>query len=104
MATELPESRLTQTVDLTGLPERVTQSVRQLVTALREEHAGHGTVPPPAEGSEAARQEFSVPLLISRPRISVEEFEQVLDELSSGLPGKVLPPDFSRSDIYDDHD
>ena len=36
---------------------------------------------------------------------SMDEFDRWLDELSEGtegLPG--LPPDFSRADIYDDHD
>jgi len=28
----------------------------------------------------------------------------LLDNLASGPPGKILPPDFSRADIYDDHD
>jgi hypothetical protein len=39
-----------------------------------------------------------------RPKISADELERWLDELSAGQPGKVLPSDFSRADIYDEHD
>ena len=39
------------------------------------------------------------------PELSDEEFEQLLDEVSEGLDDlPPLPPDFSRADIYDDHD
>ena len=44
------------------------------------------------------------PNFISRPKLTADEIEQMLDELSAGPPGKVLPPEFSRADIYDDHD
>lgn len=44
------------------------------------------------------------PIFISDPNPSPEEFRRILDELAS-VPGtKVLPPDFSREDIYDEHD
>lgn len=32
------------------------------------------------------------------------EFERLLDELAAGPPGQLLPADFSRADIYADHD
>ncbi|MGE0883238.1 MAG: hypothetical protein AB7P14_06830 [Blastocatellales bacterium] len=36
---------------------------------------------------------------------SLEEFDRDMDELAAGLEGlPVLPEDFSRADIYDDHD
>ena len=35
-------------------------------------------------------------------RLSDEEFERLLDELALDVPP--LPPDFSRADIYLDHD
>ncbi len=36
---------------------------------------------------------------------SLEEFDRVLDELSAPLPGAPsLPADFTRSDIYANHD
>ena len=42
-------------------------------------------------------KEMSVPL-------SEEEFDRLLDQLSAGLLLPPLPADFSRSDIYADHD
>lgn len=37
--------------------------------------------------------------------LSLDELDQLLDELSSGLPPLTsLPTDFSRSDLYVDHD
>lgn len=36
--------------------------------------------------------------------VSNEEFEQLLDEVSEGLNLQPLPSDFSRADIYLDHD
>lgn len=43
-------------------------------------------------------------MFVSDPNISVEEFERLLDEMAAFTPTKVLPPDFSREDIYYDHD
>jgi len=100
MATDLSPPP-THSLDLTGLPERIALGVRQLVSALREGHAGVSSsdaAPPDA------RPELQVASFISRPRPSAEEIERLLDELAFGPPGKVLPPDFSRADIYDDHD
>jgi hypothetical protein len=38
-------------------------------------------------------------------RLSNEQFERLLDEASEGLDlVQPLPPDFSRADIYFDHD
>ena len=44
--------------------------------------------------------------LISSPsNFSLEEFERDMDALADGLEGlPVLPDDFSRADIYADHD
>jgi hypothetical protein len=36
--------------------------------------------------------------------VSHEEFERNLDEVAAGLNLQPLPPDFSRADIYFDHD
>jgi hypothetical protein len=36
--------------------------------------------------------------------ISLEEFDRLLDDLSNGPPLPHLPDDFSRADIYADHD
>lgn len=44
------------------------------------------------------------PRLISDPRPTGAEFERLLGELATGPSLPVLPTDFSRADIYDDHD
>ena len=92
MATELTP----QVVDLTGLPEPAIQAIRQLVQTLREMHR----VQPDGETSTAA----TFPKYISRPRLTPAEFEQKLNELATGPRLPPLPADFSRADIYDDHD
>ncbi len=92
------------TVDLTGLPEPVVRGIRQLVQVLKEEHGGEKLVPGfSGEQREPLAGRFA-PQAISRPNASSEELERLLDELSSVSGGKVLPPDFSRADIYDNHD
>jgi len=36
---------------------------------------------------------------------TVEQFDHLLDELVAGMPpAQSLPADFSRADVYDDHD
>jgi hypothetical protein len=39
---------------------------------------------------------------VAAPRLSWNEIESLLDELTLG--GPTLPPDFTRADIYDEHD
>ena len=40
-----------------------------------------------------------------RKPVSVAQLERLLEELSAGLPNlPPLPHDFSRADLYDDHD
>lgn len=41
---------------------------------------------------------------ISDPMPSEDEIAQLLDNLASGPSLPILPPDFSRANIYDDHD
>jgi hypothetical protein len=41
---------------------------------------------------------------ITHPTPSPEEFRRILGAMASFPAGKVLPTDFSREDIYDDHD
>jgi hypothetical protein len=36
--------------------------------------------------------------------LSADEFERALDDLAAGPPLPSLPADFSRADIYTDHD
>ena len=93
MATELPHTPIPQTVDLTGLPERVVRQVMQIVQAARQEQPG-----------EAAGEGATFPTFLSRPRLSSEESRRLLDEMASRSSGQALPTDFSRADIYDDPD
>jgi hypothetical protein len=73
------------------LREKATRSGLTLESYLqrladREAQAGNGT---PHPGDD----------------LSPEEFERCLDELSEGLPPLTsLPEDFSRADIYGEHD
>jgi hypothetical protein len=41
---------------------------------------------------------------VSAPDLSDEEFDRLLNELSEGPTLPHLPADFSRSDVYADHD
>ena len=100
MATDAVPISGTQTVDLSGLPEGVVQGIRQLVHALREGQAAQGATN--SIGKLLPDEQSS--LIISRPTPSPDEVERLLDELAAGSPGKALPPDFSRADLYDDHD
>jgi hypothetical protein len=38
------------------------------------------------------------------PQHTPEEFARLVNELSKGPPTRTLPADWSRADIYDDHD
>jgi hypothetical protein len=44
------------------------------------------------------------PLMVGATEISLEEFDRLVDELSDGPTLPRLPDDFSRADIYVDHD
>jgi hypothetical protein len=48
--------------------------------------------------------EKPVPRFIHDPQPSYDEFVRLLEELAAGPRLPHLPPDFSREDIYDDHD
>ena len=44
-------------------------------------------------------------VLLSQEELSLADFDQLLDALAAGPPGMPpLPEDFSRRDIYSDHD
>ena len=65
----------------------------QTVEAYLEELAGEET---------RARHGTSLP---STPPLDPAEFDRLLDEFSRGLPPlPPLPADFSRADLYADHD
>lgn len=79
------------TVDLTGLPEPVVRQVHSIVDRARQESPG--SVP-------AALS----PRYVSDPNPTLEEFRALLEQMASRSSGQSLPADFSRADIYDDHD
>jgi hypothetical protein len=67
-------------IDVSGLPPDAVREVESLVTRLRSA-VGH-----PA------------------PQPTDDEFERALRALASGPPVPTLPADWSRADLYDDHD
>ncbi len=75
------------------LRERASQKGQTLEAYLEqlaqdEVRTGKGTAPTPA----------------AQAPLSDEEFDRLLDELSEGPELPHLPADFSRADIYADHD
>ncbi len=75
-----------QVIDLTGLPQPIVQDIQRLVASLR---ASVFPSPPTFDQTSA---------------VTLDEFERSLDELCEGLPPFAsLPSDFSRADIYADH-
>jgi predicted nucleic acid-binding protein len=71
---------MTKTIDVTGLPKHAIRAVETLVNMLKQQQST------PAEPKE----------------VSDAEIDQLFDEISVDAPS--LPPDFSRADIYNDHD
>lgn len=55
---------------------------------------------PAVTGAESKQE----PRYTSDPNPTASEVERLLRELAAGSPLPVLPADFSRADIYDDHD
>ena len=76
-------------IDLAGLPAPVVEQVKKLIQEARQADAA---------------QVKPTPQFISRPRPTLEESKRLLDLMATMGNGKVLPADFSRADIYDDHD
>lgn len=95
MATETAPQPTLRILDLTGLPEAVITLVTTLVQQARERQAAGESHGLPA-GTD--------PMSTARPRLSHEEFRKLLDQMASMSTSHVLPEDFSRADIYDDHD
>jgi hypothetical protein len=76
-----------QRIDESGLPQEVVEDLQRLVTALQGNLAS----------SRSVEDEPS--------HLSLDDFERILDAVSEGLPLlPQLPRDFSRSNIYCDHD
>ncbi|MBX9582582.1 MAG: hypothetical protein K2X87_19930 [Gemmataceae bacterium] len=88
MATEFPHKK-PLTVDLTGLPEKVVHRVLQLVQDARDSQA---------------HAEPDFPLFVSRADTQPEELEKGLAAMAAMGTGQTLPLDWSRDDLYDDHD
>lgn len=72
---------MTKTIDLTGLPKHAISAVETLVNLLKQQH----------ESKPVESREFTE-----------AELDQLFEEASGDAPP--LPPDFSRADIYSDHD
>lgn len=89
---ELPEETRRRLEDKAA---RRGQSLESYLTLVLEAVAAPANLPPPIPG----------PLPPVR-RMSVEEFNRRLDEMQMRpLPAfPPLPEDFSRADLYDDHD
>ena len=75
---------MTLTVDL---PNDVEQRLRERATR---------------EGKRV--EEYSLELIARDERLADDEFERLLDDLASGPELPPLPADFSRADLYADHD
>ena len=96
MAPKLEQTPRPTTIDLTGLPEPVVEQVQRIVEEARQQQdqLGHSPNVTPRP----------TPTYISDPNPTPEEFMRILDEMATMGNGVTLPPDFSRADIYDDHD
>ncbi|HEY1861793.1 MAG TPA: hypothetical protein VGG61_15640 [Gemmataceae bacterium] len=73
------------------------QTLETYLVRLAERAVANGTTA--AHGAESAEQ----PRYISDPRPTGTEFARLLGDLAAGPPLPVLPADFTRADVYDDH-
>jgi hypothetical protein len=65
---------------------------------------GSPTRPVDSKGNVLSNGSDEQPKYLSEPRLANTEFERLLHNLATGPRLPVLPPDFSRGDIYNDHD
>jgi hypothetical protein len=89
--------------------ERLGQTLEFYLQQLADMAAKNGPNPGADQWNSANRdsgagESVNFSRLLSRPQLTSDRLEALIDELSAGSPGKVLPPDFSRADMYDDHD
>ena len=77
---------------------QVGQTLETYLEVLVERAVGNGTTPALSGKSEEQ------PRYISDPSPTRAEFERLLGDLAAGPRLPVLPADFFRADIYDDHD
>jgi hypothetical protein len=94
------EQKLRQQASRAGL------TLEGYLQRLAERAVANGTTPTPTgeEGTAPGGESDQQPRYISDPRPTRAEFERLLGDLAAGPPLPVLPADFSRADIYDDHD
>ncbi len=86
---------LSRVVDLTGLPDDVVAYVHHIV---RVERVKKGL--PVPDGPPPIIPTFAhVP-----PKLTREEFRANLDAMAAMSSGQSLPVDWSRADLYEDHD
>ncbi len=78
--------------------EQAGQTLEVYLQQLAERAVGNGM--PAVTGAESKQE----PRYTSDPNPTASEVERLLRELAAGSPLPVLPADFSRADIYDDHD
>jgi hypothetical protein len=87
---------------------KLGQTLEFYLQHLAETAVENGTFSSPAHrdangSGPVADQSEELSKFISRPKITADELENLLDQFSAGASGKVLPSEFSRADIYDDH-
>jgi hypothetical protein len=86
------EQKLRQRAEQSG------QTLEAYLEQLAERAVGNGTTE--VTGADSQQE----PRYISDPKPTGSEVERLLRELAAGSPLPVLPADFSRADIYDEHD
>jgi hypothetical protein len=85
-------------LDLTGLPEGVVEQIQRLASDARR-------VPRPQQPTPTADDPKPTPVsAVPPPRLSPEQWRQALDEMAAMSSGQSLPADWSRADLYEDHD
>jgi hypothetical protein len=96
----------TVTVQLTPDTEQKLRSQASELGQTLEAYLGQLAERAVANGTTVARSGDSeeLPRYLSDPRPTRAELERLLGELVVGPPLPILPTDFSRADIYDDHD
>lgn len=95
MPTDAPPAPLPRVIDLTGLPDELVALIHHLV---RAERIRRGEPVPP--GPPPLTPVFAVP----PPKLTLEEKKRMLDEMAAMGSGQALPADWSRADLYEDHD
>ena len=86
-----PAEALPTTLDLTGLPAEVVKQVVEIAAAARE--------------GRPSKYISTDAYVVKRPKLTHEEFLGQLAKMAAmGANDPPLPEDWSRADLYDDHD